>query len=552
MTNADCPARGPRPYLLVPMPPTPNGRLHVGHGAGPYLRSDAVARSLRRRGHAVRVITGSDSYENWVLADALRAGRTPAETCAEFHTGIDADLCWLDIDRAVWIDPLHPDHSQAYARIHERILAECRSAGAATFDTESIPYGARTGWPLTGTFLAGRCPHCARPCGGNTCTGCGAHFQPDQIHEPAARLTHESLMWRTRRNWFLTVRGDVQARALRRDIVGCGVPASLMDPIDAHLTDPVARIRLSHSGEWGIHSDHTPAGTVLSNTYYAYSVYAAAVYAATSGLDGTALDRGTETCVVGFFGTDNSVAGILAPHVIAAATARFRPLDTVVVTHMLHVGGQKCSTSRRHGVWLRDVAARTTITSDELRLILAQAPLERSVVDLTTARMTETVNWWRHQLRQRLEPALESADGAPASRLVRQSIERTDAQDRHLTPPTVDLSAATGILLDWMTDPTPDLRDPSQAGAWLLGVALLSWPVTPRLAHRLWAVLGHHAAPAVADVVRQGPLRPSALDVVWPGDLDEITSQELDRIMNTAPSVMPASHPPFDPPRFEP
>jgi hypothetical protein len=37
--------------MLVPMCPTPNGRLHIGHGAGSYLRADAIARASRRDGH---------------------------------------------------------------------------------------------------------------------------------------------------------------------------------------------------------------------------------------------------------------------------------------------------------------------------------------------------------------------------------------------------------------------------------------------------------------------------------------------------------------------
>jgi hypothetical protein len=68
----------PKSVLIVPMQPTPNGRLHVGHGAGPYLRADVLARALRVAGHQVAVISGSDAFENWVIADALSSGRTPA------------------------------------------------------------------------------------------------------------------------------------------------------------------------------------------------------------------------------------------------------------------------------------------------------------------------------------------------------------------------------------------------------------------------------------------------------------------------------------------
>ncbi len=67
-----------RRWLLIPMQPTPNGRLHLGHGAGPYLRADVIARAPRRDGDDVQIITGTDAHENWVLADGLTSGHTPS------------------------------------------------------------------------------------------------------------------------------------------------------------------------------------------------------------------------------------------------------------------------------------------------------------------------------------------------------------------------------------------------------------------------------------------------------------------------------------------
>jgi methionyl-tRNA synthetase len=52
------------------MQPTPNGRMHIGHAAGTYLRADVLGRSLRTAGHQVKVACGTDAYENWILAAA--------------------------------------------------------------------------------------------------------------------------------------------------------------------------------------------------------------------------------------------------------------------------------------------------------------------------------------------------------------------------------------------------------------------------------------------------------------------------------------------------
>jgi methionyl-tRNA synthetase len=49
------PARGPR--IIIPATPTPNGDLHVGHMAGPYLAADIYARRLRAEGEQVTLTT---------------------------------------------------------------------------------------------------------------------------------------------------------------------------------------------------------------------------------------------------------------------------------------------------------------------------------------------------------------------------------------------------------------------------------------------------------------------------------------------------------------
>ncbi|MCM3755016.1 class I tRNA ligase family protein, partial [Bacillus licheniformis] len=55
----------------MPIPPTPNGRLHLGHIAGPYLRMDMLCRYLRSQGHHVRVVSAVDGFDSYVLWKGL-------------------------------------------------------------------------------------------------------------------------------------------------------------------------------------------------------------------------------------------------------------------------------------------------------------------------------------------------------------------------------------------------------------------------------------------------------------------------------------------------
>jgi methionyl-tRNA synthetase len=477
-------------YLLLPMQPTPNGRLHIGHGGGPYLRADVLARALRRSGHHVAVITGSDAYENWVLADGHATGRSPAETCALFHTGIKDDLDLLGVELDDWIDPLSPDHANRYIAQHEDLLRRLIATGAAYLDTERVPLNASTGEPAIGTWIAGRCPSCQAPCGGNTCTSCGDHFQPEELLDARSRLDDAPLIWTERTNWFIK---PPDPAAIRTALTATGLSEQFRGPAHRYLTRNSGRIRLSQPGNWGVPSTQVPPGSVLSNTYYAYCHYAGHLDAARRGPEtpnSLAADSGTT--VVGLFGTDNSIAGLVAPHVLAAATAgHFKPLDHTVVNHMLHFEGHKCSTSKRHGPSIRDLRTPTTLTSDELRWVLAHQPLDHHISDATRTEINHHLDRLRRWRTSVLEPRLAALDKTPPLPFRDDALRHALTRQRHhLTPESVDLAAAVRETQIWL-DANLDTSTPADVYAWLLGTALLADPLMPALAATLRNSLGH-------------------------------------------------------------
>jgi methionyl-tRNA synthetase len=478
----------PQRWLLIPMQPTPNGRLHLGHGGGPYLRADIIARAMRRDGHTAHIVTGSDAYENWVLATAHSTGRTPEQTCQHYHAGIAEDLRHLDIQLDAWIDPLHPDHRADYHQLHRDLLATLRKAGIARQETERIPIGAHTGRAIIGTFLAGTCPTCQAPAGGNTCTACGSHFQPHEIGNPHSRLTDEPITWTDQAHWFAS---PTNPATVLDKLAATGLDVAHLDTARRYLTRTGGRIRLTQPGDWGIPSPDLPDGHVLANPYYTYSLYCAHSHARATSTP-NALTPESGTTAVGLFGTDNSIAGLVAPHVLAHPD-HHKPFDHTVINHMLHFAGRKCSTSKRHGIWISELRDTTNITTDELRYFLASLPLDHAVGDFNTDSLTTTVNDLRRWNAQRLRPALhalrptttapESIDSDPLRKLL-------DQQRQHLTPPHIDLTAAIDDITQWTHNQPADLTDPDHALAWLAGTALLTEPVMPTLARHIREALG--------------------------------------------------------------
>lgn len=504
-----------RQYLLVPMQPTPNGRLHVGHGAGTYLRADVLARALRVRGHVVHSITGSDGFENWVLAEAQRTGRSPEETCDHYHAGIQRDLTNLGAQPDVWIDPRSAEHYPGYRRLHEDVLALLRRSGGAAAEKERIPYSVDTGREVVGTWIAGGCPNCGKPCGGSSCTFCSEHFQPEEVIDARSRLDDSPLEWRTEESWFARPRAT---GSIVDHLTASGLRPSFVAPAARYLHNRGGRIRLTGRGSWGITGSTAAPGTVITNGYYLYSVYCGEVHQALTGAELNPFHPDSGVTVVGLFGSDNSTPGLVAPGVIAQGSeGTLKPFDHTVVNAMLQFEGQKCSTSKRHGIWLSELLENTDISGDELRLFLARAPLDEDVADITLAGLVDSLLDQRSWYAQKLAPALEK---------LRQSVGRDDALDRDplraaaeaqrpfLEPGSFDLPRAVEVLDEWMRS---DLVHTPLT--WMLGLAVLGEPVTPTLAGELWQALGYDGRPTLDTAMSvspkpRGTARPTA--GAWP------------------------------------
>ncbi|MFI8976875.1 class I tRNA ligase family protein [Nocardia asteroides] len=511
-------------WLLTPMQPTPNGRLHLGHGAGPYLRADVIARMLRSQGHDAEIITGSDAYENWVLADSLTSGRTAHQTCDHFHTGIAEDLAYMGVELAEWINPLAPEHRDAYIRTQEDLLRDVTGRGVAVLTDEQVPIGERSGTALVGVWIAGNCPSCGKAAGGNSCTFCSDSFHPSQLLDPHSRLSDEPIRWEVRKNWLAPAQSP---HAVLQGLAGAGVSSQAMEPVHKWLGREDPSIRLSLPGTWGVHSDLAPDGAVLSNTYYGYTLYCGDRHAARhDGANPFSPESGVRT--IGLFGTDNSIAGMAAPWVLTEGSKAYRPFDRTVVNSMLHWAGRKLSTSQNYGLWIGDLAEGSDITSDELRFVLSSIPLDQEVSSVDAHMIADTVNSLRKWRNGSLREALEKCASSSARLGHTQELERAlEIQHRWLSPPTFDLALAHRELQYWMSVPA-GVRPPD----WLVGVSLLAWPIMPVLSQQVWTALGLHGAPMVSALDAQPRLQvdsrrfdPQPHGVVTPGQIDKLARQ---------------------------
>lgn len=132
-------------YVLIPVMPTPNGPLHLGHIAGPFLKMDMLARHLRRNGNTVALVSATDPYETHVLPRADEQNKPVEQICAENHRAIHRCLQALDIRYDAFIDPLASPYRARLNGITREVLDDLHAQDGCTRATSRSTSAAEPG-----------------------------------------------------------------------------------------------------------------------------------------------------------------------------------------------------------------------------------------------------------------------------------------------------------------------------------------------------------------------------------------------------------------------
>ncbi|HEY2579377.1 MAG TPA: class I tRNA ligase family protein [Streptosporangiaceae bacterium] len=173
------PSQDDRPVLVLGPNPTPNGGMHLGHIAGPYLAGDVYSRYQRARGRDVIFSTGTDDSQTFVVATAGRQGISPQELCATSTVRIKRALDVMGIS----VDGFGPFDDGYRATVLD-YFTKLHAAGKFKLRTVKLPYLERTGEFIVEGLVEGSCPVCLATCRGGLCETCCHPNNFDQLIEP--------------------------------------------------------------------------------------------------------------------------------------------------------------------------------------------------------------------------------------------------------------------------------------------------------------------------------------------------------------------------------
>lgn len=190
----------PQKILVTSALPYANGPLHFGHIAGAYLPADCYVRFQRLMKNDVLYICGSDEYGIAITLSADLAKRSPKEHVDIFHQ-VNRDffaklhISFDHYSRTTWEGHVEPTH---------QFFLDLLANGYIEARTTDQLYSEADQKFLADRYVVGTCPRCGfENARGDECPKCGASYDAIELKNPRSKLTNAPLALRPTKHWFL-------------------------------------------------------------------------------------------------------------------------------------------------------------------------------------------------------------------------------------------------------------------------------------------------------------------------------------------------------------
>lgn len=335
--------------------PTPNGPLHMGHLAGPFIAADVAARAARARGTRTLTVSGLDPHQNYIRTKAASQGREASQVLDEYEELVRKAMCAARISYDIFNDPRA---DAEYRSLVARLLAELADSGMVVTDRVRLTRCGSCGTTLQTAYASGSCPRCGLKSSGGTCEACGAFTTAESLRQVrcvpcgGAPEPFDAQIPVLRLETFRAALTEAWSRAV--------MPPRVRALTGYYLARGLPDVPLAYPTDWGI-----PAGRsgLRVDVWVEMGLGLIAgigrrLDPAASGLDGYRAAWREVTERWHFLGIDNAFYfAILFPGLFTAAGIDPGGLGGLVVNEFYLLDGLKFSTSRGHAVWAHEFLA---------------------------------------------------------------------------------------------------------------------------------------------------------------------------------------------------
>jgi methionyl-tRNA synthetase len=505
--------------LITAALPYANGPLHFGHIAGAYLPADCYARFQRLQKNNVLYICGSDEYGIAITLSAELAKRTPQEHVDHFHA-VNRDffkqlnISFDHYSRTTWEG--HKEPVQNYFRdllangfIEERMTEQLFSVEEGRF--------------LADRYVVGTCPGCGyENARGDECTRCGASFEATELKNPRSKLSGTPLILKTTKHWFLLL--DKFKERLEKWLSEKNWKSNVA-LFAKHYIENLRPRAITRDSTWGV---PLPLPDTANKVFY---VWFDAPIGYISATKEWAQKRGEpelwkefwfdeKTTLVQFVGKDNiPFHAVIFPAMTMGQNQPYKLVDELPANEFYFLEGRQFSKSDG---WYIDLATFfTRYTADQIRYAIAANAPETSDSEFTWDDFQQRCNGellakfgnlanrtliFAHKQCQGFAPPSHEQDELDRRFLQRQEELVEEARScyetfklRRACQVIMELASEGNVYFDakkpWVAAKTAESRPLMETCIancllCLQRLALISFPVIPDTAQKLWNLLG--------------------------------------------------------------
>ncbi|MHC2145065.1 methionine--tRNA ligase [Pseudomonas sp. 210_17 TE3656] len=388
-------------FIVTITPPTPNGDLHIGHIAGPFLSADIFTRTQRLRGNPCYLVSYSDDYQSYLRRKAMEISGDEVALAKENSAKIQQSLRMVGIEVDYWLESYQNSHFEAAARmLYEHGL----DSGLIQSKPSIEPYCEHCQVWGYEAFARGGCNHCGNSSDPSQCEFCAMAPNALEMKDLKCILCKQPVSHLPVERKFLKF--SAVAPALRARLA----QSPMRPQLRAWIDDAFARGVL----DWGV-TRPDESGLKLyddeAHRVHTWFMGQAGYFAALKALsesneqarDAYELLFSDKTRMVNFLGIDCSYSHVLAYPAQVLLNEQFKFSNAFYTNAFLKLDGLDFSTSRGHAIWVRDLVCDAC--SDSVRFYVSLiAPEEQ------TENFSPEEFWaWRKRIFVELLPKISSA-----------------------------------------------------------------------------------------------------------------------------------------------
>ena len=379
-------------YTVTSALPYANGPLHIGHIAGAYLPADIYVRYLKRQGHDVVFICGSDEHGAAITLQAKKDGVTPQEIVDKYHNLNKQSFKDFGIDFTIYhrtTEKIHHQTAQDFFNVLEKKDVFVKKESKQYYDEKDNQF-------LADRYIIGECPKCNfDEAYGDQCEKCGSDLSPDELLNPRSAISGNTPIKKGTKHWYLPMQkheewlkkwieyGDLNGeqhhnvKAWRSQVIG---------QCKSWINGGLKERAMTRDLDWGV---KVPIRNIDNKVLYVWLdapigyISATKQWANENSKNWKNYWQKVETKLVHFIGKDNIVFHCIIFPIILKAHGNYILPTNVPANEFLNIEGKKISTSRNWAIWLHEYLEDFKGQEDSLRYALCATAPENKDTDFT-------------------------------------------------------------------------------------------------------------------------------------------------------------------------